>query len=420
MKLCQSIILCCLCLLGYGQSDTITWTQLSPLPDGVQHLGSAYFIIDSNFYVAGGQEGGGNNSINSVWRYHIPSDTWFRMNNLSWGSSICAASFVLGGKGYFLTSRDSVNSGDCDTLFWEYNPQMDSWIKKANFPDNPRQASSYFNFNNIGYVAQTAGCNAEDSHLWKYDPAINKWTQLNSLPNSILVGGSTAVIGLSSSAYLFGGFDIGNNFSQDIWEYNIILNQWTNAGVIPGLNRSYSIFWQFDSVIIGGGGEVSDNNSILNLGSDFYSYNIYTNSWTPVIFKNSFDSTAAGATFVYNQKAYYFGGFRSLVPFSFSNRMWSFDASKYIHDTSVGIREVSGEPAFSVYPNPASHSSAFSISSSESGDVIFYDALGRMIDERRLIQGTNAIRLATSEEVIFYRATLRSGTSENGRIVFIR
>jgi hypothetical protein len=157
------------------------------------------------------------------------------------------------------------------------------------------------------------------------------------------------------------------------------------------------------------------------LFNDFYRYNISQNSWTPIIFENSFDSTGGGIAFVFNKRGYYFEGYSTVNPnITFNNNMWSFDASRFFPDTTAGIVQVKNQTTFSVYPNPASHGSGFYISTSESGSILFYDALGRTLEERKLVHGLNQIKLSTYDEVIFYRATLQYGAIENCKIVFVK
>ena len=96
---------------AFSQIDTITWEKKSPLPDSAQRIGCGYFLIDSDFYVAGGQAGNSASSISTVWKYHIPTDNWTRLRNLPFGPASAAASFVLNGKGYFLTDNDCLSSG---------------------------------------------------------------------------------------------------------------------------------------------------------------------------------------------------------------------------------------------------------------------------------------------------------------------
>jgi N-acetylneuraminic acid mutarotase len=414
MRIFINALFLCLFNSVSAQIDTITWAQLSPLPDSIQRIGCGYFLIDSNFYVVGGLA---NNSypINTVWKYHIPTDNWVQMKNLPFGPAETGGYFVLNGNAYFLTAYDSITNGNCDTTFWEYDPSGDNWIRKANFPDKPRQNSSSFSYNGMGYVGFTEGCITDDNHLWQYDPILDKWTQMTALPAAIAAGRAVTTA-LPAAAYFIAGTYPFGTFINDVWRYNIDSNSWDSIGQMSGLARWTPVFWSFDSILIGGGGE--DGINSLN---DFYSYNISTNIWNPVVFLNSFDSSAGGGTFIFDKTGYYFGGYSRVAPsYIISNKMWSFDASRFFPDTTTGIVQVKNQVNFSVYPNPASHGSGFYISTSESGSVLFYDALGRTLDERKLVHGLNQIKLSTNDEVIFYRATMLDGSIDNGKIVFVK
>jgi N-acetylneuraminic acid mutarotase len=305
-------------------------------------------------------------------------------------------------------------------MLWEYNPINDSWTRKSDFPDTTRQNSSCFVYGGKGYVGQTYACTGWDTHFWQYDPTVDKWSQIATLPNDIS-SGSVAVVTLPDDAYLFGGADLGFHFYSDVWAYNIPNNQWDSIGQMPGLGRCYGVFWGFDSVMIGGGGQTYDNDSIFVLGNDFYKYDIRRNIWTPVVFENSFDSTAGGATFIYNKRGYYFGGLSTLTPSEIDNNdIWSFDASRFFPDTTTGIGDIKKDASFILYPNPVNRDRGFSISTSESGEIFFYDELGQTLDERKLIRGITSIKLTTDDEVVFYRASLQDGTTQNGKVVLMR
>ena len=101
--------------------------------------------------------------------------------------------------------------------------------------------------------------------------------------------------------------------------------------------------------------------------------------------------------------------------------MWSFDASVFFaKDTTVGIHEVSVSHQFIVYPNPLQQDQSISVSTSESGEIYFYDALGRLVGEQQLQSGINQIKLDNPSGVVFYKAALQSGMTKNGKIVTLK
>ncbi len=427
LKIILAFILLSISGRAYSQVDTIVWQQLSPLPDGLSRVVSGYFLIDSDFYVAGGQLGGGAPCTSTVWKYHIPTDSWRQMQNLPFGPASSYTSFVLNEKGYFLTELDSVSNYNCDTTFWEYNPVIDNWTQKAGFPDNPRNISCAFSYEGKGYVCFTYGCIGEDNHVWQYDPISNLWTQMMTQPGQLATAKQVATSTPNSAYFIGGWYDLSGNMISDLWRYKIDSNSWDSIGKMPGLPRCYPTIWGFDSILIGGGGLTSDNVSTLNLGDDFYLYDVANNTWSPIIFQNSFDSTAYGCAFVYKRLGYYFGGQSAITPnWSFSNNLWSFNASRFFPPDTTAIKDTTGIASlkstvtFSLYPNPVSHEQGFSVSTSENGEIVFNDALGRTLDERKLVRGINQVKFHTDDEVVFYRATLSSGATQNGKVVFIR
>lgn len=415
------------CLSGKAQTiDTIRWTELAPLPDTFQRSGSGYFLIDSDFYVAGGWKGYGAAGLftSSVWRYHIPNNTWYRMNNMPLGGASTSGSFVLNGKGYFLEITDSANNNNCVHTFWQYDPIGDTWARMADFPDSTRQGSTCFVSNGKGYVGQTDGCSIPDAHFWQYDPNLDQWSQIASLPSSPqLVYASAAIAQPKSYINLFGGADQNGLFHNTVWQYSIATNSWFDIGQMPGIGRGSSLAWGFDSIFILGGGGLEDSSYNSNLASDFYKYNFLQGIWTPVKFINSFDSAAGGYSFVYDKKGYYFGGLSRWNPYSvYSNRLWSFDASRYIHDTGVGIAEVGNDYQFRLYPNPTERQKTLQVQCSEDGEITFYDLLGRICYQGALHSGFNTFdcaQLACGNKVLLYKASLKHEHSESGKVVIL-
>jgi len=414
MKVIAIVLFIFLSIQGYTQ-DTIRWVKQNQLPSSLSLGQFGHFLIDSDFYVAGGwQTSVGSSPYSSqVWRYHIPTDTWFELGHLPLGAAI-AASFTINGKGYILTSTDSSTS-ICNSKLWEYDAFSNTWTRKADFPDSPRQNSSYFVYDGKGYVGQTGICATSDAHFWQYDPIINQWLQIASLPCN-LSGGSEIILSYDAKAYLFGGYDFNGSSYRDIWRYDILSNHWDSLGLMPGNPRLYIVLWGMDSVILAGGGEDD-----INVFNDFYIYRLSSNFWTPVVFQNFLDSALSGASFIFDKRAYYFGGTTNPNgDFFDSIGIWSADVSKYVHDTITGIREPSAKPLVSVYPNPINRSQSFFISVGQRAQVTFIDALGRVIGEQPLNSGSNRIKLTASDDIVFYRIVFDDGESATGKIVIMQ
>jgi len=416
MRTIAVFLFLCLSRQMYAQIDTISWTKGKYLPQSLALGQFGNFLIDSDLYVAGGwiNSVGSSPFSDNVWRYHIPTDTWFEMSHLPLGSAV-AASFSLNGKGYLLTCGDSSTSYLCSSKFWEYDPIRDIWTALADLPDSTRINSSCFTYGGKGYVGQTGICSIPDSHFWEYDPTTNRWTQVASLPANI-AGGSTGILFNNSNAYLFGGYEFSGFTVGDIWQYDILADHWDSIGQIPNHPRDYIILWGCDSTIIVGGG--TDATSMWN---DYHFFDVLNNSWKPVIFQNFPDSAVSGFSFIKGKTAYYFGGTTNPNgDFFDSVGIWSADVSKYVHDTTTGVSEPSAKPLVSVYPNPINQSQSFFISVGQRAQVTFVDALGRVIGEQPLNSGSNRIKLSVSDDVIFYRIIFGDGESATGKVVMMQ
>ena len=402
---------------AYTQGDTIVWEQKASLP-GTGRIDYASFVIDSNYYIIGGLDSS-YFYYNEVWRYNIPRDTWQRMNNFPGGYVIEPTGFAANGVGYVCCGTDSFANGAIDSTLWVYDPNTDSWQHKANFPGISVEAPISFVYGNYAFIGMGLW---QPSDIWRYNIIADSWDSIPSLPegNRTLCGVSV----IDSFVYILTGWveATGSDFPyQDIWRYEINRNQWDSIGLMPGLPRSSALFWTFDSVIIGGYGGAKNSLGGYSFEKDIYKYQPLTNKWNTLSCIDFLDSIADDNTagcFVFGSKGYFFGGYKTIPNFSYYNNMWSFDATPLLSYT--GINTVTADEDFKVYPNPASHENGFSISTSESGSILFYDALGRTLDERKLMCGLNQIKFTTGDEVIFYHAILSSGATENGKVVFIK
>jgi blue copper oxidase len=86
--------------------------------------------------------------------------------------------------------------------------------------------------------------------------------------------------------------------------------------------------------------------------------------------------------------------------------------------TAAGVNEILSN-LFSVSPNPINKGNELTVSTSENGQIVFYDALGRILDERKLMPGLNQVRIFADSELIFYRATLQGGIIKQGKLVLL-
>ena len=395
--------------------DTLHWHRLAPLPtEPLTDFG--YFVLDSNLYIIGGSD---STLVyrSGVWRYNFPTDTWYKMNDFPGGPCADMASFALNGKGYVCAGLDSVQAG-CDSLFWDYDPTLDSWQLKGSYPGPPRELNNQavFTYLDKAYVGTGIQCGVTFlNDMWEYNGILDQWIKKADM----LVQGRSGVSStqVDSFAYLVGGFTNSTDGFSDFWRYNIALNSWDSLGNVPGLDRSNCLSWGFKSEIIVGYGFLSDSTSLV-LGKDLYRYNINLNFWDTLRGTGFVDSVAASCTFSIGSRGYILGGTRN-NNYGFYNDFWYFDLDESTH---TGITSpVADSYTFQLYPTLISGSSPIHLHSSYRGTIDFYDALGQLIYTTALDPGLTTIsadKLGTPG-LIFYRATLQGGHSDTGKLIHL-
>jgi N-acetylneuraminic acid mutarotase len=88
-----------------------------------------------------------------------------------------AIGFNIGAKGYVglgWTTASQLND------FYEYDPSLNLWTAKANFPGGARYSLLESTIGNKGYVG--TGYSPLRNDWWEYDPVTNIWVQKANQP----------------------------------------------------------------------------------------------------------------------------------------------------------------------------------------------------------------------------------------------
>ena len=124
--------------------------------------------------------------------------------------------FSLKGKGYIGLGFDGKNAKEI-LEFWEFDPIINRWSKKADFPGNARTNGISFTVGDYGYIG--SGWNASHGGIqpdfWIYTPETNTWLQTSDCPYSTLYG---CTFSIGNKAY----YGIGAWLFSDgiqIWEF---------------------------------------------------------------------------------------------------------------------------------------------------------------------------------------------------------
>ncbi|MEL6560227.1 MAG: IPT/TIG domain-containing protein [Bacteroidota bacterium] len=143
---------------------------------------------------------------NTISNFSIPANTY--------GSS--PLSFTIGNKAYVLFEES----------FYEYDPSIDVWIRKADFPDTETNKSFAFSFgfSDFGVI----GFYRNNNTVWAYDQLADEWVIHDLLPDEIRDNS----ISIRNQFYFTigneGYFGFTKNIMENIfWKYNSDTGRWT-------------------------------------------------------------------------------------------------------------------------------------------------------------------------------------------------
>ncbi|MBK7270982.1 MAG: hypothetical protein IPI07_16225 [Flavobacteriales bacterium] len=98
------------------------------------------------------------------------------------------------------------------TDWWEYDPGLDTWTQKANYPGAGQFLNVGFSIGAIGYVGTGNDGLVVGSDLWAFAPGNNTWTQQANVPGQSRFG--AAAFGIGGKGYL------GTGFLHDLYEFD--------------------------------------------------------------------------------------------------------------------------------------------------------------------------------------------------------
>lgn len=315
-----------------------TWTQKA------DHLGAARydfagFAAGGNGYIGGGRYAGPFNSISEWQQFNPSTNTWSIMTPMPYPYTALSA-FEVGGFGYVM---NGVNDAFYDYDTYKYNHLGNNWSTLASMT-YPRLYSASTANGAKGYVIGGYGFSAEALRdLWEYNPVLDLWTEKDTLPLIAARYNATA-FSITGNIYVFGGWgDIG--YLNDLWKYDTTSGHWAQASPLPSAGRAQSLSFVLndEAYVVGG----TSNGGNLK---EVWKYNAVNDAWQQ---QTDFPGTNApllGAAFVLNGKGY-------IVSANGTSECWEFDPGT-VNVDAVGKNEFN----LSLYPNPLQTSSSLDFS----------------------------------------------------------
>jgi PKD repeat protein len=252
-------------------------------PPGKSWGMASWVDLNNNLWMFGGMSGG---SFSDLWKYDVSANEWTWMK----GPSTMNQAGVYGTQGVPSPANNPGGRWECAAAWTDLSGDL--WL--------------FGGYNGSTY-----------NDLWRYSTGTNEWTWMkgSSLPGQSATYGTKGVeapgntpgsrmayshwVDGTGNLWLFGGYDGGANFFNDMWKFNPSTNNWTwmngsNFGNAAGLYFGTCI----DDSLIGPGNRaenraawVDGNGNFWEFGgtedlsfgtcrNDLWMYCVATNRWT--------------------------------------------------------------------------------------------------------------------------------------------
>jgi len=199
------------------------------------------FAIDGKGYVALGRTAYKSGQLKDCWEYDPTPDTWTQKANFPGKARVKAVGVGLNGKGYVGMGFDINCPFYSDTAhlkdFWCFDPKLNTWSRKADFPSKYTDACISMVYKNEIYVGFGFDGWGFSRYFFKYTPEQDKWTELNWFPGPERVGGTMCTDG--EKVYFGTGFDTYNQ--NDWWEYFPATDSWKALTRMPDTGRENGV-----------------------------------------------------------------------------------------------------------------------------------------------------------------------------------
>jgi N-acetylneuraminic acid mutarotase len=234
---------------------------------------------------------------------------WTQLSDIPSTGRHHACAFVLGDSAYIVTGSDTDD-------FFKYDIHTDSWTQLANFPGGNRTYSIGFSVNGKGYLSCGYDGSTANMEMWEYDPILDAWTQKTSGPAIGRIHPAFSVVG--DRVFLGQGQQNGNFVDLDDWyEYNTVTDVWTQKSNFMSPRHHGTGATVGNTVYVGTGHHLGD------MFSDWYAYDAAVDTWqTMTGFPG--DGRSAANSVSANGKVYFFGG-EDEINFARFDDFWEYD-----------------------------------------------------------------------------------------------
>jgi N-acetylneuraminic acid mutarotase len=287
------------------------------------------YDIDSNEIIlfGGVLANGDRTPLPYVWRYNFINQIWRRLRpahspspRFNHGMTYIPLNHTVIIFGGINTTN---HAGLRDT--WLFNSQTNEWEEKNPEVSPPRLSDTNLIYDSHGHRVLLFGGFRGGmlyDNLWEYDINTNNWTELNDVNNpSARYGHSLIYNNLINMTFLFGGST--SAYKNDLWKYNYSTLSWN---LIVCDTKPPSRYWHRMSYIYDlNFGFLFGGRNVEDLGDTWF-FNFNSSEWINHITERS-PSSRLLFSMIYNsydKRVYLYGGMGESFTKTF-NDLWAFD-----------------------------------------------------------------------------------------------
>lgn len=247
--------------------DGSVWSTLANIPMSL--YGSCACLYNGEIYVFGGAVNNTTNAVVNAYKYNIANNQWTTLANMPitimFGNAV-----VINNEIYLFTGADQylLNNHNWPHIFYKYNPALNTYTQMENPPISPRYLSGVTVSNNKIYVigGRINNVNLPENNLkdfWCYDPSNDQWTQLLEIDTAVFSAwGSLSKYDNNRLILMSRAVSTtAINTSNEMFIYDIRINKWKRSSANMFDRRHYNFPIKFKNSIINTNGLVLTNNA---------------------------------------------------------------------------------------------------------------------------------------------------------------
>ncbi len=276
------------------------WESVATLPDDFNTDHSFAFSIGEVGYIVAGNTTSGYSS--SFYSYDPIMDEWTKKDDFPGASRGFAIGQVWDGKAYFGFGNGA--GGNLDDL-WEFDPVTDEWTQLASCDCDARTHPAMVALNGEIYVGLGGTNNGNTNDWWVYSIENNTWEERERFP----ADPRHHPFQFTDGEYIYVGFGHGNGFISNQWyKYNTLNDTWLEVQQLPAEGRVAGTQMSFKGIglVLSGDG---DDHGVMETG-EFWMYEPVFDKWSALT-PHPGSSRWAPASFILNEEVYLINGERS-------------------------------------------------------------------------------------------------------------